>query len=410
MISKKELIILRDLAKKQMEFATSDKTIQLKKEWTAHGAFKGKKPMILIELGTFNNDVIPQMLRCQEEEARGLEYMLLSNTINYEDFKDDFIVKDYLNVGWETYMKPWNIDVKVERAESEDNLGHHFISQIHDLEEDFHKFQKSSFHISKNSAYERINYLNDMFGDIIPAKLSSGSLYASPTQNLVHIMSMEDMFVAMCDYPDTFLKVMDMQANDQVEFFKTLEKEGYLLPTTAEEWCGQGTYCFTDELPNKPEGLSLKDVWGYVDSQETVGVSAEMFDELIFPSYKKITQEYGLLSYGCCEPVDPIWERCISKLDNLRKVSISPWCNEEYMGEQLKGKKIVFLRKPSPNFLGVGATLDEEACKENIKKTIMAAKGCALEFSQRDVYQINKDVRKVARFVEIIREQVENFY
>ena len=305
-------------------------------------------------------------------------------------------------------MKPWNIDVKVERAENEDSLGHHFISQIHDLEKDFHKFQKSSFHLSKNSAYERIQYLNDLFGDIILAKLSGGSLYSSPTQNLVHIMSMQDMFVSMYDYPDKLLKVMDMQANDQIEFFKKLEKEGYLLPTTAEEWCCQGSYCFTDELPNKSEDLTLKDVWGYVDSQETVGVSPEMFEELIFPSYKKITQEYGLLSYGCCEPVDPIWERCISKLENLRKVSISPWCNEEYMGEQLNGKKIVFLRKPSPNFLGAGSTLDEEAVKESIKKTIMAAKGCALEFSQRDVYQINKDLGKVTRFVEIIREQIEN--
>lgn len=41
-----------------------------------------------------------------------------------------------------------------------------------------------------------------------------------------------------------------------------------------------------------------------MDFQETVGISLEMFEEFIFPCYKKISESYGLLSYGCCEPVD----------------------------------------------------------------------------------------------------------
>ena len=86
-----------------------------------------------------------------------------------------------------------------------------------------------------------------------------------------------------------------------------------------------------------------------------------MYEEFIFPYYKRISDLYGIFSYGCCEPVDPIWDNCLSKCENLRKISISPWCKEELMGEKLRGTKVIYHRKPSPNFIGVGKELDEEA-------------------------------------------------
>lgn len=69
------------------------------------------------------------------------------------------------------------------------------------------------------------------------------------------------------------------------------------------------------------------------------------------------------------------------------------------MGEQLRGRKTVYHRKPSPNFLGVGAALDEEALREHIRKTLQAAKGCSLEFTQRDVYTVNRSIEKVRRLI-----------
>jgi len=405
MITTKDLSRLRDLAKQQMELATSEEMNLLRKEWVRHGAFQKGRPMVLIETCTFANDILLQRLTCEEEEARALEYMFMMNTINHLEFKDDFIVKPYLPVGMHYSFKPWNIDVELERSENSGGFGQHIVSQVSDLEKEFHKFQKSTYQIDKQAPIDRMNYLNELFGDIIPAKRTGGGLNASLTNNLVHVMQMEHMFLAMYDAPELLKKVLDMLADDYVALFKDIEREGLLLSTTEDEWLCQGSLCFTDELPHNLEHYTTKDVWGYTDSQETVGVSAAMFEEFYFPSIKKVSETYGLLSYGCCEAVDPFWERCISTLQNLKKVSISAWCNEAYMGEQLRGKKIVYLRKPTPNLIGVGTTLDEEAVHLHIKKTMEAAKGCTIEFSQRDVYQVNHDVGKVARFVEIIKEE-----
>ena len=145
-----------------------------------------------------------------------------------------------------------------------------------------------------------------------------------------------------------------------------------------------------------------------MDSQETVGISPQMYEEFIFTCYQKISSQYGLLPYGYCEPVHSIWERCISKLENLRKVSISPWCDEAYMGEQLRGSRGIYNRKPSPNYLGVDRILNEDALRKHIRTTLRAAKDCKMEFTQRDVYTVHNDLNKARRYVEIIREENEN--
>ena len=94
-------------------------------------------------------------------------------------------------------------------------------------------------------------------------------------------------------------------------------------------------------------------------------------------------------------------------MKNLRKASISPWCNEEFMGEQLRGSMVTYLRKPDATLLGVGKELDEGRVRACFRKTYEASKGCRLEIAQRDVYQINNTPDKVKRFVELARMGVD---
>jgi hypothetical protein len=132
-----------------------------------------------------------------------------------------------------------------------------------------------------------------------------------------------------------------------------------------------------------------------------------MFHEFVYPSYKRISERYGLLSYGCCEGVHPVSEKSVSQFKNLRKISISPWCDEDFMGQALQDRKVVFLRKLNPNYIGVDRYLDEDAVRSAMTKTVAAAKGLTLEFSQRDVYTVHGDVGKVRRYDELIREACE---
>lgn len=402
--------ILREVAHKQLEHANSERNIDIHKEWQRHSRFEKGRPMIHLELWTFGHELIPKRLRCETEAGRRLETSLYSQFLNFEVFGDDRVVPDYFPIAWNTYFNLF--DMKIGTVHASDgkgsDLGHQFQHVISNLKEDVDKLKPSTFGVHRKETHRYKDFVDDIFGDILPTKMQMGSLDASPTQKLVHMMGMETMLFSMYDYPDLFKEVMDRVADDYMAYFKWMEKEGLLFPTTDKELLCQGSLCYTDDLPHTTDKpLRTEDVWGYMDSQETVGISPDMFDTFIFPCYEKISKIFGLLSYGCCEPVHSFWEKDISKLTNLRKVSISPWCDEAYMGAQLKGKKVVYLRKPSPNFLGVSKTLDEVAFRQHIQKTLKAAQGCQLELAQRDVYTIHNSEDKARRYIDIIRDEIE---
>ena len=162
------------------------------------------------------------------------------------------------------------------------------------------------------------------------------------------------------------------------------------------------SYCFNRELPASGPVVSTQ-TWGHSNSQESVGISPEQYAEFVFPYIQEIAKEFGLFYYGCCEPVDPIWDDCLSKLPNLRKVSISAWCDEEKMAERLTKAPVIYSRKPSPNYLGVDHVLDEEAFRAYIKRTIDLTRDCHVEIIFRDIYTLHGNPAKARRAVEIVR-------
>ena len=416
MISEKDKLRLRELAKQRLEMANEPEMISLKNDWYLHNDCKGSRPMFTIELDTFAQELVEPLLQCESNEARSLEWQLIMGMYNHKYFKDDTFVPDYFPVSSGVWINIFNWkDPVVQATDGKGNksLGHQFIHLINDLESDYDKIEKSTFGCNRQAAEKTVQTVNELFGDILPARIEGNALYICPTQKLVHMMGMETMLYSLYDYPDLFKKLMDRLSDDVIDYFDYLEREQLILPTVGFQRLGQGTYCATTRLPGYDESekrpLKTTDVWGFMDSQETVGISAEMFEEFFFPYYKKISDRYGALSYGCCEPVDPIWDLCLSKLKNLRRVSISPWCNEEIMGDRLRGKQIIYHRKPSANFIGVGTSLDEEAVRASVRRTMTAAQGCKVEFTQRDVYTVNGDRDKVRRYVEIMRDEAAKF-
>ncbi|MGL6175320.1 MAG: hypothetical protein ACRC1P_12020 [Cellulosilyticaceae bacterium] len=411
-ISSKDREIIRELAKKQYDYSQLPSMKETEKEWYKHNQLQGNRPMIHIEMGTFDKEIILGLLKCESEQARQIEASLYKNFLNHEICGDDRVVADFYGVSWRTYFRLFDRQITVTHAK--DSVGHQFNYIIKDLQEDLPNLGQTKFGVDKEGTLAYKAFLEDLFGDVLPVKMTSSSLGAVPTQDVVHMMGMEQMFFAMYDYPDEFHAFMNRIAEDYINYFKWLETEGLLMTTTGNQWLGQGSFCYTDELPNQEQVkgrlITTQDMWGFMDSQETVSLSPDMYEEFIFPYYKKVSELFGLFSYGCCEPVDPFWDKCISKFENLRKVSISPWCNEEKMGNELRGSKIIYHRKPSPNYLGVGKELDEEAFSKHIIDTLRAAKGCKLEIAQRDVYTLGGNIPKARRYVEIIRNLIDKYW
>ena len=419
LINEHDRAVLRELAKTQLEYANMEINKKRMQIWYKHNALEWEVPLVHLDAWGLYAQLVDPKLVCEGTFARLVEREIYKNFINQAWFDDDRVTPDCFGWNYDTDFKAFDMDIRQEfitgKAEQEDSgLAMHFIPVLEDLYEEMDKLKPSTFWVDKATSEKKVEVIRDAIGDILPVYMKMDCLYSVPTQKIVHLMGMENMMLNIAENPDEYKIMMDRLADDFVAYFKMLEAEGMIFPTAKYEWVGQATFAYNHELPDTKEvdghPLTTKDVWGFMDSQETLCINPKTFEELIFPCYWKIGNLFGMLSYGCCEPVDKIWDSCISKFKNLRKVSISPWCDEEFMGERLRGTNVIYHRKPAATLLGVDEPLDEDAVREHIRKSLYAARGCHMEITQRDIYTLGGDPEKGRRFVQIIREEIENHW
>lgn len=411
---------LRELARRQAEIAALPVMAKRRQLWTdMNDAKPGARPPFAIETWTFDRDFMPASIyRCQSETGRRLENGFLRNIRHHEILDDDHVCPNTLDMGWHVWQDEFGIQIKTDYIKDAEGvvMGYHFNCPISDLRDGFDCVKPATFGVNKAATQEEKQFLEDTFGDILPVVIRSGT-YASTclTQRLMRLMTMETFFMAMYDCPDTLHALMALLRDNALRMSSWAEKEG-LLVLNNENQCTCGTcYNFTTLLPRKPiaDGhVTLRDMWGVMDSQETVGVAPEMFHEFCFPYYRDLAAQFGLVYWGCCEPADPIWETSLAKLPNLKAVSISRWADQHYMADKLDGTGIIFSRKPDPNLLGIHAVLDEDAWAKDIRTTleIVAPRNIPLQFVVRDVYSMQGNLAKPRRAVELARREIDRFY
>ncbi len=405
---------LRGLAVRKHDYANLPIMDERSRLWQQHNDCQSDRPMIHFETWTCEGDLLPP-LQCESESARAIELQLLRSLVNHEQIQDDTVVPDWYSIGWQTSFRLFDLDVKREHSTDSQgrSLGYQFRHPIRRFPEDISQLRPSVFVVDRDKTKSWKSYLEDIFGDILPVRITMGSPGIGLSQNLVYFMGMESMLFAMMDFPQEFHRLMRALVHELKTYWQWMESEDLLLLNNGADHLGQGSFGFTNELPKSEisEGhVRLQDLWGYMDSQETVSISPVMFKDFFFPYYRELGSMFGLLSYGCCEPVHAIWDDCIRHLPNLRKISISPWCNEQFMGEALRGTNTIYHRKPSPNFIGVGSTFDEDGFREHAEATVKAASRCHLEISFRDIYSLGGDASKPRRAVSILRQVIDTHY
>lgn len=412
---------LRGLARRQAEIAALPVMAERVRMWTdMNDAKPGARPPFVIESGTFDRHFMPtSIIRCQSDYGKRLERGFLRNIRHHEILDDDHVCPATLDMGWHVRCNEFGIDIPTEYIKDAEGIvtGYHFDCPIKDLDRDgFAMVKPSEFSVDRAGTMAEKAFLEETFGDLLPVVIRCGPLgNCNLTQRLVRLMSMETFFTAIYDCPDKLHAVMALLRDNAMRMARWGEAEG-LMVLNNQNQCTCGTcYNFTTLLPKRvvqPGQVKLSDMWGVMDSQETVGVSPKLFHEFFFPYYRDLAEMFGLVYWGCCEPADPLWATSLSKLPNLKAISISRWANQQVMAEALAGKGIVYSRKPNPNLLGVDVQLNEEAWAAEIRSTIAATQGkdIPLEFVVRDVYTMHGNLGKARRAVELARREIDRVW
>ncbi len=101
-------------------------------------------------------------------------------------------------------------------------------------------------------------------------------------------------------------------------------------------------------------------------------VSPQMFEEYEVEYVKPLLEQFGLVYYGCCEPLHNRIDY-IRKIKNVRKISMSPWADIRAGAEHIHGDYVIS-RKPNPAYLAA-ASFDPELVRRELQETCRAAKG-----------------------------------
>jgi hypothetical protein len=294
-----------------------------------------------------------------------------------------------------------------------DNAGHlgsrSWEPPIEDLDRDFAKLKPRSFSVDREAALREKAALEEVFAGILDVQIR-GAFYWTMglTWCAIDLVGLQNLWLYMCENPEGLHRLMAFLRDDHIAFAQWLEREGLYTLNNENDYIGSGSMGYTKTLPRADcQGsgrIRTRDLWVLSESQETVGVGPAQFEEFIFPYQLSIVEMFGKTYYGCCEPVDNRW-RVLKRIPNLARVSVSPWANEEAMAEAL-GADYVYSRKPNPTMISTGR-FDEKQIRQDLGKTLAIARNCRLEIIMKDVHTLHDEPERLARWVEIARQEIE---
>ena len=407
MIKMEEKLYLRELAKKYLEYAYLDEMKGKERLWYEHNDFQSRRTPVIMEIDTFLNDILPPV-KCETVYGKEIEKYPQYYIVNYELIGDDKVIPLEYRVPMQIDFKIFDFEIQNEHAEGGGGIGFHTKPAITDLENQVYDLKKSTYHYDKKASERHLFYAKEVLDGLMPAVYENQSLRWAlmPTKIVVDLMTMQEMFMAMYDCPDEFHLLMRKITDDLKEYCLWQEKEGLLTWNGANHFVGAGSYGFTKSLKqNRP---CLEEMWGNINSQESVGISPAMYAEFLAPYYKELAEMFGAVYYGCCEPANETWDS-IRAYDHLKKVSVSAWADQPFMGEVLAENNMIYSRKPSPNFIGVPNSFDEAEFEKYMSETFKAAKDCQLEIIFRDIYTLGGDLTKPRKAVRIVRNLIEKY-
>jgi hypothetical protein len=411
-VNPKDIVILRELYKQKRELAGNPVMEKRRQLWTRLASLNQQRPMILAETQGVPNELVPlSLLRCQEPWARELERNLRELIFRVKEVRDDYVVEPWIEYRWDVTLSNYGVETQLVRGDNEGRLAsYHWDPPIQDLDRDFDRLHFRHLSVDRERTLAWKSFLEENFGDILPVRLRGSYWWTTGlTWEAINLIGLEGLMLAMYDNPEGLHRLMALLRDDFLNLLDWCEKETLYTLNNENDYIGSGSIGYTTELPRNgaAAGLPIKtsDLWGLSESQETVGVSPRLFEEFIFPYQLPVIQRFGLSYYGCCEPVHSRI-KIIKQIPNLRRISVSPWCDQEIMADEL-GSDYIFCRKPNPAYISTDRW-DEDLIREDIRMTLDIAKGCPLEFAMKDVHTLNNEPWRLGRWVSIVREELVN--
>ena len=405
----KEITLLRDLARQYAEAAAQDAQRERIAQWKRHNALKPGRPLVMIDQLPWNElNVDDELtLACGDPFRRSLEWTLRSQLYKWRHFPVDMVLDPAIDLL--RYVEGAAIGPAVEEDISATDATNSVVShRYHDRlaePEDLALIHPVRIKADKQGDRERAARAEEVFGDIVPVRLSGVSMHCGLWDRISQLRGVEPILYDIADRPEFTLAIVERFVDAYMDLLDQYEALGLLDPGLSLIHC---TGAYTDELPSAgylPGKAKARDVWAYGLAQVLGSVSPAMYDEFELRPIRRLLDRFGLVYYGCCDPIDRKIE-LLRKFKSVRKISVSPWARKELCAELMHGD-YVFSAKPNPAFLA-GDALDEAAIRRDLTETVRICRAhhTSCELILKDVSTVRYRPRNLTRWAEIAMDVI----
>ena len=409
MLNTKDVAVVRRLAGEVAKIAAMPVQEEKRGLWRKLNALEPERPMVMIDQVCWNEMNISDelALQCEDEECRAYEQRLRRILYQWRHFPVDMVVEPFVRVPKAVRGAGFGVDVKELTAITDpanDVVGHKYENQFRS-EADLEKIRMP--HISHDEAetQRRLAMARELFDGLLEVR-PTGAMPGMPLWDAIAMwMGVENALFALADRPDFMHRMMDRMTDATLSIIDQLEQQGLLCEPQSLIHC---TGAWTDELPAPgydPSTPRAKDIWIFGMAQMFSAVSPAMFREFEVDYISRIAERFGLVYYGCCEPLDGMMAE-VRLIPNVRKISMSPWVNQE-RGAAGIGGDFVFSRKPSPAMVAT-----ERFHPDRVRADLAATReicekyGCPLEFILKDISTVRYEPKRLSEWASIAMEVV----
>ncbi|HEY3323951.1 MAG TPA: hypothetical protein VGP72_26095 [Planctomycetota bacterium] len=404
MINAADKTILRELAKKYADIAALPVQEKTRALWRKLNGLKPERPMVTMDQVCWNEMNIDDelTLRCADPECREYETFLRQTLYQWKRFRVDMVVEPFIRVYKAIKNTGFGIQITENIAVGDPTnsvVGHAYVNQFQ-TEEDLEKIKTPRITHDAAETERRMNVAHDLFDGNVQLRAEGADTYLSLWDPISMWMSVEGALFGLVDKPEYMHKLVGRMTDGYLAMLNQLETQGLLCGPQSLIHC---TGAYTDELPAPgydPKKPRLKDLWMFGLAQMFSTVSPAMFKEFEVDYASKLCERFGLVYYGCCDPLDGKMKE-VRHIPNVRKISMSPWTNQERGAEQI-GRDYVFSRKPNPAFVAYDA-FDAEEVRSDLQTTVNVCKkhGCPCELILKDISTVRYEPQRLTQWAEV---------
>jgi hypothetical protein len=233
-------------------------------------------------------------------------------------------------------------------------------------------------------------------------------IWFTPWDYLIRWWGIEEAMMDMIQRPEMVKAAVSKMVDAWMVELDQFQQMNLLSLDNTNERVGSGGYGYTEQLPGDnydPENVLPHNMWGCSNAQIFSEVSPEMHWEFALKHDIRWLERFGLTYYGCCEQLDKKID-ILRKIPNLRKISVSPWCDIDLAIGEI-GADYVISYKPNPAILAESQWRPEKA-HDDIRQVLKKTEGkCHIEFIMKDISTVRYEPQRLWEWAGIVMEEVE---